>query len=404
MDQLRIRAREPTSPEPFDWIVQHTEEYERAFFPLYRDYLEDQGLPPCEPTPVQMAMSHITKRWGTGYARRVYAEDMGINPYLITGRSFAELSRLRGSTPISYSLSIRGLVYENVEDAISDSARDRDDIPIRDHTVDAPSLLLRGQRGLFVPESPLVRTLRAPPEHPVIRFPHSAIHSSLLFYLFSSVFEEHELDSDGGLVKTATPTPFHLLLLQSGLDRASAHEYGRYVADVLRIQTLNVLTEKERRLFVAHLTDYEMPVPVVTILRCPQDFVPNPFVSTTTNIGIALLYASGYFVEHNDKFGVDWSKVASLCSGADSEERYLYVIASPRWTLPMTKLAGAETIGANEHEYGIPCGVEEDEIVEIVPLRRIVDRLGAEGLKRVVMKQPDVESDEGIRFLKAVTG
>jgi hypothetical protein len=403
MRSVQITAHLPTKPEPLEWIVKHSEEYENAFFPIYQDYLKEKGLPVPTSSPVQMALSFILK--AGGFAQGVSSQDSRQNPLLVTSKTFAQLSESRRREAKYYALSRRGLIYDNFDDAIEDTGIGvREEIPVRDYTVLPPALLLRGQRGRFLPASPLLRYLRNPPQLPEFRFPHSVIHTSLLFYLFYSILSDMEVDTRGNLVSYVVPSPFHLLLWQGGLDSASASEYSTYVTEVLRIQTLNALTERERRIYIAHLTDYELPAPILAILGFPQDYVPNPFVSTTTSISTALLYASGYFVQHSDKFNVDWSRVAELCFRQDSEEGFVYVISSKRWALPMTQLAGADTIGAKEDEFGLPASVNDNEIVNVIPVCNLVRRLGAVGFQELLRKQLDANSCEGRRILGTVGG
>lgn len=403
MRSFRITAHLPTKSGPLEWIVKHSEEYENTFFPLYQDYLKKKGLPATTSSPVQMALSVILK--AGGFAQAVSSQDSVQNPLLVTSKTFAQLSHSRGREAKYYVLSRRGLIYDNFNDAIEDTSIGvREDIPVRDYTVLPPRYLLRGQRGRFLPASPLLRHLRNPPQLEEFRFPHSSIHTSLMLYLFFSIFSDMEVDSKGDLVSYVLPSPFHLLLWQGGLDSASASEYSTYVTEVLRIQTLNALTERERRIYIAHLTDYELPAPILTILGIPQDYVPNPFVSTTSNISTAILYASGYFVQHSDKFDVDWTRVADLCVRQAPEGGFIYVISSKRWALPMTQLAGVDTIGAKEDEFGLPANVNENEIIGVVSVYNLVRRLGPVGLQELLRKQLSANSDEGRQLLGTVGG
>ncbi len=120
----------------------------------------------------------------------------------------------------------------------------------------------------------------------------------------------------------------------------------------------------------------------------------------TTSLRIALVYASGYHVKHSDKFNIDWNRVGELCIGQESEQGLIYVVASKRWSLPMTKIAGADTIGANEDEFGLPSIVLDDEIADVIPVSKFVQQLGPKGLRDVLMKDIDVNSDEGKHLLR----
>lgn len=381
--------------------MKHLEEYEGAFFPIYQAYLKENGLGTTSRSPVEIALRIILS--DGGFAKPVFPNDAGQNPLLITSKSFAQLSQSAKTSSKFYWVSGRGLIYKSFDENVADQGREsRKEIRVRDYTVPAPTFLLRGQRSRVTPTSPLFRAIRTPPPSADIRFPHYIIHTSLLLYLFMSLISDFDTDAEGNEVPIVVPSPFHLLLWKGGLDDSAAREYCAYVTDVLRIQTLNALKERERRIYVAHLTDYEMPVPIVTILGFPQDYVPNPFVSMTTSISIALLYASGYYVEHSDKFNVDWKRVGDLCVDQRTENGFIYVISSKRWSLPMTEIAGSETIGAKEDEFGLPSAVLDDEIVNVFPVSKLVQKLGVEGLHNLLTKHIDANSDEGKRLLSSI--
>ncbi|MBA7583863.1 hypothetical protein ES708_25814 [subsurface metagenome] len=168
------------------------------------------------------------------------------------------------------------------------------------------------------------------------------------------------------------PTPFHLLLLEAPhTDSQVLERYVDLTCEQILMMTFNVISEAELRIYIAHLTDYDLPVPVVGASGCVQDYVPTPFVSTTSNVAIAMLYASGYFKTFPDKFAVDWERVETLCSAQGEDGGLIYVIRPQRTVLPVTELAGKKTLGAQEFEYLMSTCIYEEEIVAVIPVGEI---------------------------------
>ncbi|MCC6321121.1 MAG: hypothetical protein IT438_06755 [Phycisphaerales bacterium] len=186
-------------------------------------------------------------------------------------------------------------------------------------------------------------------------------------------------EQESGL-RFALATPFHLKLFRGGHTLEEAVQAGVHAGEHVISTTLNALPTGFVREYVAHLTDYELPVPLVGPGGIVRDFVPNPFVSTTTSLRTAMLYASGYFSKFDDKFTVNWADVYSRCSSPQNEG-VVHVVATARSVLPITRIALADTIGAAEAEYGVPGFIAPEEIVESVPVTQLLERVDRPALE-----------------------
>lgn len=192
--------------------------------------------------------------------------------------------------------------------------------------------------------------------------------------------------------KPVLMTPFHLALFQGGHSIAEAANMARKAGMKVLSHTLLNLPEAFIKEYVANLTDYELPVPLVGSGGIIRDFVPNPFVSTTTNLRTALLYASGYFNSFSDKFSVDWNDVYDRCR-SDGNEGVVYVLRVKRPVLPVTREAGAETLGAVEAEYAVPGTIEPHEIESAIPVRELIKRTDLVALDSYLHSQGFREPD-----------
>jgi hypothetical protein len=124
------------------------------------------------------------------------------------------------------------------------------------------------------------------------------------------------------------------------------------------------------------MTDYAYPIPVHAAIQFVTDFIPNPFVSTTSDIMRALLYASGYFSDFADKFNVDWDDVEPRIEAGTG---WVLLVQIPtesrgrRKIVPISKIAQYlpppyRSIGVVEEEYGIPGSIKPYEISQWVLL------------------------------------
>lgn len=194
-------------------------------------------------------------------------------------------------------------------------------------------------------------------------------------------------------VKPILMTPFHLALFQGRYSIEQAAEMAWKAGMKILSHSLLNLPDGYVKDYVAHLTDYELPVPIVGSGGIVRDFVPNPFVSTTTNLRTALLYASGYFNSFSDKLNVNWRDVYDRCK-SDGNMGVVYALRVNRPVLPVTREAGAETIGAVEAEYAVPGMIEPDEIVLVIPVGDLIKRTDLIALESYLNSQ-GVEDPDG---------
>jgi hypothetical protein len=189
-------------------------------------------------------------------------------------------------------------------------------------------------------------------------------------------------------------TPFHLALFQGRHSIEEAAGMAWEAGIKILSQSLLNLPDGFVKDYVAHLTDYELPVPIVGSSGIVRDFVPNPFVSTTTDLRTALLYASGYFNSFSDKLNVDWGDVYDRCR-SEQNTGVVYAFRVNRPVLPVTREAGAETIGAVEAEYAVPGAIASEEIVSVIPVKDLIKRIDLVSLESYLnsqgLKDPDGE-------------
>ena len=361
--------------------------YERMFFPLWMKYYRSRGLNKFAAILEDKHNAYLTQpssivSWinGSQYSVTSFSAEQDtdddwylVNPLLINAPSLNSLAKTRGKERII--VAGNGLVYWP-EEARQIPFTPRKERTILNRTVGYDGYLFRGQHKRIRPTSNCYRLLSSkPPNYELVEpNPQGQVTGTLLgnlhnFFLYDSQRLVLQEKSTGLKV---IPTPFHLLLLEA--PHTDRHALGRYVdliCEQILMMTFNVISEAELRIYTAHLTDYDLPVPVVGASGSVQDYVPTPFVSTTSNVAIAMLYASGYFKTFPDKFAVDWERVESLCSAQGEDGGVIYIINPQRTVLPVTELAGKDTIGAQEFEYIMSTCIYEEEIVAVIPVGEI---------------------------------
>lgn len=194
-------------------------------------------------------------------------------------------------------------------------------------------------------------------------------------------------------------TPYHLALATGPRSIPWAVEAARQYGIDLCSRLLPALSPARARSLVAHLTDYELPVPV-SWPYFMQDIVPNPFLSTTSSLRTALLYASGLFRTFDDKYTPRWDSIARACRDLPIDRGIVYLIRSARPALPVGAIADAATIGTVEAEYAMPGGVLGDEIEAAIPACELLKCLSSEQCEKLFAQAPsDDASDDDERFI-----
>ena len=287
-------------------------------------------------------------------------------------------------------------------------------------TAAPPRYLFRGQGTERQPLSPFVRRLvdSSPDEdrrraktdfyidHQLFKF----TGGSLLMTVSQALAVTHTLchnfpDRTGN---TLFPTPFNLLWYYGPWDVEEVYRLCGSVVDVsIYLCTAEWGSREELAIFFSHLTDYAYPVPVHVPVQFVTDFVPNPFVSTTTDITRALLYASGYFEKFSDKFDVDWDKVDWKIN--HPEGGYVYLIHIPsegpdsRKVVPISEMASFlprpyRTVGMLESEVGVTGRIHAREVVMVREAQSVLSRLKQNGLwTKLVVDPQSVEPEKIVK-------
>jgi hypothetical protein len=286
-----------------------------------------------------------------------------------------------------------------------------------------PKYLFRGQRSERQPIAPFIRRLidSSPAEH--------RRRSEVDFYIDDQLFKfaggsllmavSQALETTYSLCltnpeitrNTLFPTPFNLLWYYGPWNFEEVYSLCGSVVDVsLYLCTAESGSREELAILFSHLTDYAYPVPVHVPVQFVTDFVPNPFVSATTDITRALLYASGYFEKFSDKFDVDWNRVEWIIEHAEGGHVYLIQIPSEgpngRKVAPISKMASFlprpyRTIGLLESEVGITGQIHTREITCVKEARSVLSRLKRQGLWPRLVAHPqsvDPESFANLAF------
>jgi hypothetical protein len=197
--------------------------------------------------------------------------------------------------------------------------------------------------------------------------------------------------------KPVLMTPFHLALFHGRHSIEQAAGMAWDAGMKILSHSLRNLPESFAKDYVAHLTDYELPVPIVGSGGLVRDFVPNPFVSTTTNLRTAILYASGYFNSFSDKLNVDWRDVYDRCR-SNENTGVVYALRVNRPVLPITREAGPETIGAVEAEYAVPGGIRPEEIISVIPVKELIERSDLVSLESYLNSQTVKEPNSEVQW------
>jgi hypothetical protein len=273
--------------------------------------------------------------------------------------------------------------------------------PVHRLTEPPPTNLFRGQQGTWRPLAPFIRQLtdassETNEQRERIRFQVDHELFALAGYsLLATVNQALPLAAalytkfPEKTKETLVPTPYNLLWRYGPWELEGVSRLCGYVFDVsIYLSTASWGSAKELAIFFSHLTDYAYPVPVHAAVQFVTDFVPNPLVSTTTDIMRALLYASGYFGKFADKFDVDWDEVETRVNVG---EGYVFLICIPssgprhRRVVPISKIARFlprpyRSIGELESEYGVAATVRPQEIASVRQASDVLSRLRAKGL------------------------
>jgi hypothetical protein len=282
-----------------------------------------------------------------------------------------------------------------------------------------PEHLFRGQRDMRRPLAPFVRRLvdRSPEEQAHREKTKFYVDDELLALggdsLLATVnqalavtcvlchrFPERTAD-------TLVPTPYNLLWRYGPWEPEAVLELCGEVFDVsIFLSTAQWGSAEELAIFISHFTDYAYAVPVHTSVQFVTDFVPNPLVSTTTDISRALLYASGYFTKFTDKFDVDWDAVERLIEIGPG---FVFLIQIPdsgprrRNVVPISAIARSlpspyRSVGLLEGEYGVTASVRQEEIASIEDAGAVLSRLRAKGLWQALRRDPhSVDTHDVVR-------
>jgi hypothetical protein len=151
---------------------------------------------------------------------------------------------------------------------------------------------------------------------------------------------------------------------------------------------------QELSIFFSHLTDYAYPVPVHAAPQFVTDFVPNPLVSTTTDVQRALLYASGYFTDFAEKFDVDWDEVERRIDAGGGYVLLIRIPPGTRRVVPISKLARFlpqpyRSVGLLESEYGVTASVRPSEIAAVEEAPIVLSRLRRAGIWQALRRDPE---------------
>lgn len=274
-------------------------------------------------------------------------------------------------------------------------------------SLDGPHVLFRGQGARTgIPLSPMCRALTS--EQPSIRLRLLGWDSTLIrdFPALSCFTQNISLNMRLGLSSMypceysdegeaiVLPTPFHLALARGPVDFNRAVDAARRDALCLMDETLPLLKEAGACALLSHLTDHDFPVPVC-VTTLVLDLIPNPFVSATKSLRVALSFASGSEIPFCPVEGPDNEWISGLRRKLRTNQGTIYVIRVDRPVLPISELAAAATLGAVEGEYGIPGAIMPSEIIAAIPVAALVEGLEDKRLRNLLIERPGARSDLG---------